>query len=303
MKYTVEEARTILGINEDSSKEDIEKRYNIVLKKYHIAKANGTLDEKTKADFEKCTEAYRIVMGYEVDEPQIEKKETITDKAFEKVGIDKKKAGNFFYYYKFHMLAIVFAIIVITGTVISIVNKENPDITIGLMGELNQDSFNTLKEKVKKNVPEITSLGIDSVVLSNRYQDQYSSANAQKAVILLSASDTEIFLLSKYVYDNYASEGPFMALEDIAKELNIDVSKSDYLKLKVVEEREAPKVGVNERKVLKYRDSEPKLYGIDVTNSKFFKGIDCLGPKKILVVKLEPKNRDLVLKLVKLFTE
>ena len=41
-----------------------------------------------------------------------------------------------------------------------------------------------------------------------------------------------------------------------------------------------PVTGVVERKVKKYRDAEPKLYGIDVTNSEFFKGIDVIGPEK-----------------------
>jgi hypothetical protein len=303
LKYTIEEARTILGIDENSSKDDIEKKYDIIIRKYRIAKSDGTLDEEAQAEYERNTEAYRILMGYEIEEPQVEEKDTIADKAFEKMGIDKKKANNFFYYHKFHIIVSIIALVIIGVSVYSFITKAKPDISIGIMGEVNQDSFEALKEKVVKNIPEIKELGIDSVTLSNNYKDQYASANMQKAIVLLNASDIDVYLLSKYVYDSYADSGPFMALDDFAKELNIDVSGSEYLKLRVVDEWENPKSGTVERKVLKYRDSEPKLYGIDVTNNNFFKGIDFMGPEKILVIRSDPKNLDLVKKLVKLFSE
>jgi hypothetical protein len=85
--------------------------------------------------------------------------------------------------------------------------------------------------------------------------------------------------------------------------LNLDVKSSDYLKLKVVDEWNQP-TDPNEKRTPKtYSDSEPKLYGIDVTNSEFFKGVDVVGPEKILTVKARPKNRDLILKLIKLLSK
>ena len=57
-------------------------------------------------------------------------------------------------------------------------------------------------------------------------------------MIMLSASDTDLFIMNKYAYNNYAQSGPFMPLEEVAKELKLDVSKSQYLKLKVVDEWE-----------------------------------------------------------------
>ena len=90
MKYTLKEARQILGVTKGSSKYDIEMKYNIVMKKYRLLKSDGRLDEKAEANFKRSTEAYRIIMGYEVDEPKVEKKDTITDKAFKISGLDKK---------------------------------------------------------------------------------------------------------------------------------------------------------------------------------------------------------------------
>lgn len=302
MKYTRQEARKILGLTKESSKDDIEKKYEIALKKYKILKASGSVDDKSEEGFQKCTDAYRILMGYETNQPKgVEKHDTYTAKALQKAGIDSKKADNFFYYYKYHIIIGAIVLIFIALTVKSFVTRVDPDITIGLMGEVNQQAYESFGAKIKKDIPEIKEIAFDSASLSDRFEDPQAYAQKSKAMILLSVSDTDLLVVSKYVYDTYAQNGPFMPLEDVAKSLDIDVSPSDYLKLKVVDEWIEPDNLNGERKVKSYRDKEPRLYGIDVTNSQYFKGVDIIGPEKILVVKTEPKNRDLILKLIKLF--
>ncbi len=304
MKYTLNEAREVLGVSKESSKYDIEKKYDILMKKYQLLKADGLLDEKAESDFKESTEAYRILMGYEVDEPKLERDPNYADKVFQKAGIDKKKTENFFYYHKVHILISIFAIIVIGVIVRSFVVRVDPDISIGFIGEVNSDEFTKVQEQIIEKLPEIKAVGIDSAIYTNNYVDPQEYANLSKIMVLLSVSDTDLFIMNKCAYDNYAKDGPFMELEDVAKKLNIDTSKSEHLKLRVVDEYEKQfTTSTEERKVLKYRDEEPKLYGIDVTHSKFFEDIGVIGPEKILVIKLDPENEDLVLKLVKLFSE
>ena len=303
MKYTLQEARKILGVTKASSKEEIEKKYDVILKKYRILKLEGNLNEAAEAEFHKSTDAYRIIMGYEVEEPKVAKKETYTDKAFDKVGIDRKKADNFFHYYKYHILIGIVAAIIIVLTVRSIVTKVEPDISIGLMGQINYEVQDSFKDKITKNVPEIKEISLDTVVLSDR-QDEQSYAYLQKAVVLLAASDIDMFLVNKYAFDTYAINGAFMPLDQIIKNNNIDISDSKAIKLRVVDEWEEPSSTTDtQRRPKSYVDAEPKLYGIDVTNNEFFKDLNVIGPEKILVVRVEPKNYDLVLKLIKLFTK
>lgn len=301
LKYTKKESRAIMEIPINSTKEDIEKRYDVVLKKHRQMKIDGTLTKEAEEDFQKKTDAYRILMGYEVEEPKVPKKETYVDKAFVKAGMDRKKAGNFFYYYKYHILVTIIVIIIIAASVYSIVTKVKPDITIGVLGEVHEQTTDTFKQKITKNIPEIKEVGLETVMLSDRINDPNSSMYIQKAMVIFAASNTDVFLLSKYVFDRYAYDGAFMAMDDVAKDLKIDTKSSDYLKLKVVEEWNLPKNPNENRTVKSYKDSEPKLYGIDVTNSKFFKDVDVLGPEKILAVRAKPKNLELIQKLAKLF--
>ncbi|QNU67597.1 hypothetical protein EHE19_003715 [Ruminiclostridium herbifermentans] len=301
MKYTTKEAREILGVTEASSKYEIEKRYDIIMKKYQMLKTDGKLDEKAKADFEKNTDAYRILMGYEIDEPQEKREPTKTDKIFMKAGIDKKKVDNFFHYYKFHIIIGLVAIVLVALTVKSIVFRVEPDIRLGFIGEINTSEFDILGTKIKEQIPEIKEISFDSANYTNRYADPNEYANVSKIMVLLSASDTNVYLINKFAYDSYANNGVFMPLENIAKDFHIDISKSNYLKTRVVEEWEDPKLDQKERKVIKYRDAEPVLYGIDVSDSKFFEGMNIVGPEKILVIRTGTEDLDLILKLVKLF--
>ncbi len=304
MKYTVQEAQQILGVTKTSSKEEIEKKYDVVLRKHRIMKMEGTLNEDSEADFQKSTDAYRILMGYEVDQPVVERRETYTDKALDKVGIDRKKADNFFHYHKYHILGIGFAVVLIIITVMSFVNRVKPDVTIGLLGLVNNDAQQSLTEKIKKEIPEIKEVAYDTAILSGDVNDTQSVAYAQKAMVLLAASDIDVFLVNKYVFDNYAANGAFMALDDVARDFEIDVSKSQNLKLRVVEEWETPSELQNfERKPKKYLDEEPRLYGIDVTNSEFFKDINIVGPENVLVIRYGPKNYDMAMKLLRLFAK
>ncbi|PYG88122.1 hypothetical protein LY28_01453 [Ruminiclostridium sufflavum DSM 19573] len=303
MKYTIKESMEILGVTEDSSRYDIETKYDIIMKKYQQLKSEGKLEETSEENFQKSTDAFRILMGYEIDEPEVEKKDTFMDKAYKKVGIDRKKADNFFHYYKFHILISIIVLIIIGMSVKSFVYRVEPDIRLGMIGEINSSGFDVLGEKIKENVPEIKEIAFDSATYTDSYADPQEYANVSKIMVLLSASDTDLYILNKFAYDNYADDGVFMPLEDIAKDLGIDASKSNYLKTRAVEEWEDPKLDQKERKVIKYRDEEPKLYGIDITDSDFFKDIDVVGPEKILVIRSDAEKLDLILKLVKLFTK
>lgn len=302
MKYTKQEARKILGVTKASSKEEIEKKYDVLLKKHRIMKMEGSLDEDAEAEFQKSTDAYRVIMGYEVEEPKIVRKKTYADKAFEKAGIDKKNADNFFHYHKYHILIGILAMVLIAYTVHSFVTRVEPDITIGLLGEVNYDAQDSFKAKIVKNVPEIKEVAFDSAVLSSNVSQEQSYAYLQKAMVLIAASDIDLYLVNKYAFDTYAKNGAFMALDDLAKELNIDISKSESLKLRVVDEWENPSSPTDKPIPKTYVDAQPRLYGIDVSNNEFFKDINIIGPEKILVVRDGHKNYDLALKLVKLFT-
>jgi hypothetical protein len=59
-----------------------------------------------EAEFSRITEAYNVLMGYETKEN--EEQPGKVSPLFKMVGVNEKKAKNFFYYYKFYILAIIY---------------------------------------------------------------------------------------------------------------------------------------------------------------------------------------------------
>ena len=303
MRYTPKQAAEILGISTNAAKNDLEKRYDIILKKYKAMKSDGSLDEEAEQSFKDQTDAYRILMGYEVNVPVVQRKETSTDKALEKVGLDRGKVGNFFYYHKYHIIAILLAIIAVFFVAKEIITKVEPDAQIGIMGEVYQDDFDKLKQRITENIPELKEIQFDSSTMTDNYSTGQDYVYIQKAQVLLIASDIDVFILNRYAYDYFVQNGAFMDLEEYAKKYNVDVSKSESLKDRVVDEWEDPKEN-KPRTPKSYIDSEPKLYGIDISDSQIFKGIEnVVGPEKILAVRSVPHNKEVADKLIELFVK
>ncbi len=184
------EARNILGVTKETSRNDIERKYSILLKKHRAAslppdrsdeeagegaseggasKAVSPIPRKEPAaeeyTFDQITEAYNVLMGYEVavkEEPPSK-----VAPLLKKAGIDEKKARNFFYYYKFYILgALVLAVALFFG-VRSFVNRVDPDFNIAFLGTFSYtDAVDKLSEGIKQNIPEIKEPGIDGALLT-----------------------------------------------------------------------------------------------------------------------------------------
>jgi|GEM_PF-575745 len=201
------EARKILGVTKETSRNDIERKYSILLKKHRAASLPPERYEEDAAEegvpesgasqaapaippkepaaeeysFDQVTEAYNVLMGYEVviKEQPPSKVAPILKKA----GIDEKKARNFFYYYKFYMLgALVLAVALFFG-IRSFVNRVDPDFKIAFLGSFSYlDASDKLSESIKQNVPEIKEPGIDGAFLTAAdFPDNQQPSGGQQA--------------------------------------------------------------------------------------------------------------------------
>lgn len=229
-------------------------------------------------DFNRITEAYNVLMGYDV-----KVQEEAPGKAapiLKKIGIDEKKAKNFFYYYKYYIIGIIVLLAVIISTVGSCINRPDYDFNIAFIGNIYYfDSADELQESIKQNVPEIKEPSIDGAYLSDNEQgltdDQY--AMETKAFILTSAADVDVFILDRNCYERYAKHGVFMSLDDIAPKLGVDISEHQDLVLAEEEDEDTEDTDGTDRAEESKDESggetagQEHLYGIDVSDSTALK--------------------------------
>ncbi len=198
------DARKILGVTKETSRNDIERKYSILLKKHRAASLPPDKSEEDAAEegtpessalqaasaipqkepvaeeysFDQITEAYNVLMGYEVtvkEEPPSK-----VAPLLKKAGIDEKKARNFFYYYKLYILGALALAVALFFGIRSFVNRVEPDFNIAFLGAFSYlDAVDKLSEDIKQNIPEIKEPGIDGAMLTTAHKpdEQQSSGN------------------------------------------------------------------------------------------------------------------------------
>jgi hypothetical protein len=271
------DAHKILGINREAGRNEIEKRYSILLKKHRMTGIQGDGSNAEEEDFKMATEAYNFLMGYE--EPVIVESRS-PNPLLTKMGIDEKKAQNFFYYYKYHMIIGLAVLALIVFTVKGCVERVDPDFTTVFIGQINYTDTDKLYTQIKEAVPVIKEPGFDGAFITATGEGQQDYAMLMKSAAILAAGGTDIYILDKANFAKYAKDGAFISLDDIAKKLGVDPSKNkDY--------------------VLKTEDEPSEhLYGIDISSSKALAKADIMGPELIAAIPASTKKQDIAVKLI-----
>ncbi len=310
------EARKILGVSKEISKNDLERKFTILLKKHRMVQEMRGHEEEAVQNpekvqqsavqqdagikqeeytFEQITQAYNVLMGYEV--PMKEEPPSKAAPLLKKAGIDEKKAKNFFYYYKYHILISIIAIVTIVFTVRGCVNRVDPDFTIAFLGEISYTDNEVLKASIKQNVPEILEPGFDGAFISENGQGEQQYAMVMKATVLMAAGDVDIFILDKACYDRYAKQGAFISLDDIALDLGVDMEKNKEYILSVEESGDISDEASEEQTV---KEPEPEhLYGIDITHSTALKESGIIGNEMIAALYVRGEQKDKAVKLLR----
>ena len=321
------EARKILGVSKETSKHDIERKYSILLKKHKMAKVyagseafeydqvnqnigsveqnaavtSGNVEKQQEYSFEQITQAYNVLMDYEVAV-----KEEPPSKAaplLKKAGIDEKKARNFYYYYKFHILGAIIAIIAIVFTVRGCVTRVDPDFMTAFIGKISYYETEKLKDAIKLNIPEIKEPGFDGAFMSDDDamggEQQY--AMNMKATVLFAAGEIDIFITDKVNFERYAKQGAFLSLDEIAGQLGIDMEKNkDY----IVKPEDGSEEDTGEKPTGDSANNssdeigEAHLYGIDISNSIVLKEAGIYGEELIASIFIRCEQKDKAVKML-----
>ncbi len=280
-----EKAREILGVGIDASPNEIEKRYSILLKKYK--QSNSTHNEGTQEDsysFEQATIAYNTLMGYNI--PAEETPPSKAAPVLKKLGLDEKKVKNFFYYYKYYILAVIVALIIVGTIIKSLTTKVEPDFNMAFIGDFAYTDGQRLEDTVREEIDEINEPSIGFAYISDDIIGEEQVGMAIKATLFFVSQETDLFIFDKENYEKYAIEGVFLNLDDIAPKLGIDMEENkEYI-------------------LTANGQSEPHLYGINVTESKVLKESGVYSnDEMIAAIYLNGKQQETTLKVLELLTK
>lgn len=303
------EARKLLGVDEEATRDEIIKRYDVILKKYK------NTDEIDGVKLEDLYNAYNLLMGYDLsDKPEMQpEKPSSFSKFFAKLfKLDIKKVDNFFHYNKWKIVISIIALIIAGSVIKSMVTSVPADLFVSSIGQITIDDSVKVEETLKAMIPGLKSPEVEALVISGVYTNQGQQATPQpqqgqqsqqiqeqqnqqlqqnqqseqdyamlmKVTVMLAAGDFDLILVDKTNYETFAKQGTFETVEQISKDLGIVLPKDESLKIET-------------------NDGVTDIFGIDVTNSNFLKDNGFKGKKMIATIRVNAHHRDSALKVYK----
>jgi hypothetical protein len=258
----LKKAYEILGLPDDATKEQVENRYFILMKRARSEQSRlETSDNKAIiTDLAEINRAYNLVLGFESEKTDpIEK---------------QSKLAHFMYYYKLHLIAAIVVVLLAGYMIKEGIDKRNAaanlppaSLSVSLLGNFYFAKVDILEKNLLKLVPEWKRIITTLVYVPSEIEDQQGMAMQQKMMLTLMTESSELYILDAKNFSSLASQGVFKRLDGLEgwAALNVAPDQLRYAQYK--------------------EDKSPVPYGIDITGNPVFEGIDISGERQIVAVR------------------
>lgn len=224
----IQKAYEQLGLEPFADKEEVEKRYSTLLRKYRARSKQGSeYTNDSELEFQKITESYKAILDYETKKytEAFEEKEY---GKYKKMAGQAKKVDHFWRYYKVHTLIAVVLIIGLIYGVIAYMDKQEEkrylaslppiDLQISFFGDYydttKDDKFETTNNKLLADFPQFQRFDTNMIYLPEDESMRYTYL--QKAFVMLMTEKPDIYILDEGAMNYAAPQGLFASLEDVA---------------------------------------------------------------------------------------
>jgi hypothetical protein len=276
----LKDAHKVLGLKEGASENEIEKRYTILFKKY---KSSPVFEYEYSID--DVTRAYNLLMGYE-HETSEEDIYIKPNPIFKLLRVDDKKARNFLHYHKSHIIIGIIALVVLVSSVRSCVMRPPVDLNLAFIGRFFYNDTEEFQNNIKEEIQEIRGMSVDAAIIYGGMDGEQEYAMQMKLMVLLAAGDVDVYLLDMENYKRFAKQGAFKPLDEIARELGVNIQQDSELIQSIIIDEETGE-----------KDDE-HLYGIDVSESKLFEESEITGDEYIAAIGIRAKNINYAVELL-----
>lgn len=268
MKDEVKEAYRLLGLPEDVTKEEVNRRFDLLLKRRKSASSSETPDSGLSQTYEDEMKAFRLILD---DWARTEVQEA-ENKRLAKWGRFAGTAGrveDFFRLYKTHVLVTIAIVAVLIAGVAGVQNylekkrieASLPPVDLNVIFIGNYTAENDLEgngqpveEALLKAFPEWRRVEVTTLYIppSNSEGGGGDMVYVQKAIAELTASTPDVLILDKDTLPWLAQQGGLELLDDSRLSKWFSTGSQDS----------------HVRKALNDKDGTEHPYGIDFTNSK-----------------------------------
>ncbi|NIK80450.1 hypothetical protein FHS15_005640 [Paenibacillus castaneae] len=283
-----------MGLPELAAKEEVEKRYTILMRQARSrAKQQNQSAEEEDDSFAKITQAYRLILEYE-DRKLTDAFNDQEYGKYKKMAGQAQKMDHFWRYYKFHTIGAIAAVALIIYGIVSFMNYRTEqerlaslppvDLSISFMGNymLTDDApkVEPLENALLTAFPEWKRFVTSITMVPSDEQAQY--AYLQKAILVLATEHPDVYIMDRNIFKWIGNQGVL---------LNLDSYVEGDLKPYMIDGI-AMKLQTDE-------DKEEHVYGIDISNSTLAQSLPLYKQDMIITIRIDSKNPDKAKEFIK----
>lgn len=281
MEEELKKAYETLGLSTDATREQVENRYFILMKRersQHHRNGEEENGDHRKIDLGEYSRAYKLILGIELEKAGTEPKQS--------------KLSHFFYYYKIHLIVSVVILLIVGFTVKESIDKRNEerrlgpiDLSVEMMGNFFLADMDLLKQNLMKLMPNWNRIETLLTYVPNAIKTQQDIAYQQKSILTLISDEDDLYLVDDKNFVYLAKQGALRKFTDLPGFSALNVPE-DRLRFAQTED-----------------DPSSAAYGIDLSGNPIFNGIELTGERVILGVRAEdeqlPKTMELLTQILK----
>lgn len=290
----LKEAYKTMGLPELAPKEEVEKRYETLMRQ---ARSRSKQSEQADDSFAKVTQAYKLILEYE-DRKVTEAFNEQEYGKYKKMAGQAQKVDHFWRYYKFHTLGAIAAVALIIYGIMSymdyraeqerLANLPPVDLDVTFMGNfiMKEDApkEEPLENALLAAFPEWKRFVTTLTYVPADEATQY--AYLQKAVLVLATENPDVYVMDSQIFNWVGNQAVLMNLDELAEgELKPLIKDGVAKKMKAAE------------------DTEEHVYGFDLTDSALAGDLPLYHESLIVGIRANAKNPDKAKAFIKKYLE
>lgn len=283
-----------LGLPENASREEVEKRYSILARQARTRKQRqgSSAPESNDDAFAAVTEAYRLILDLD-NQQAVEQFNEKEYGKYKKYAGTVEKTDHFFRYYKFHLLGGILAVVLIIVGIQTFLNYKAEqerlanlppvDLSVLFIGDFIQkgsDDLEVLGAALLAQFPEWKRTSVNMTFLPSQSQFE-DYALQQKAVLTLMTEKPDAFIMDRKTF-------AWLSSQSLLRNLDAEVES-------LFKSHLPPDAAI---KAKTPEDTAEHVYGIDLTSSPAVQKLPLMMKDFIYGIRVGGSNDDKALQFI-----
>lgn len=220
------DARRLLDLGDDATREDIERRYSVILKRIK----NGE-----EIDPAPIHEAYDTLLGRD-------------DSDLKERGRISKAYNSFMYKYKGWIILGFISLAILTMILVPMIFKKTPDLVVSFAGKYSFSDDKLLHDILAEEFPEHDYILVETMYLDDEGESgEFDMGGRTRLTALILTEEADLLVTDSSAYWYVMQDNALMPLDGIIAEFDFEMDKSEFI------------YGINQE------TGEKSVYGIDVS--------------------------------------